>query len=133
MTPNDTLVPGFDDEQTEGLDMTIEAPTGKPPRLVVSISGEIGPYNAYGFKNRVLKAIDAGFVEVILDMSEVGYIASPGIGALTVFLQATRRRDGDVVLAGTSARVYEAIELLGFSQFLKSVPTVEEAMRLLGA
>jgi anti-anti-sigma factor len=133
MAGNDEIVPGFDDEETEGLEITLEAPSGDGVRLVVLLSGEIGPYNAYSFKNRVMRAIDSGFVELILDMREVGYIASPGIGALTAFLRATRPRGGDIVLVGMSARVYEAIELLGFSQFLKSASTVEEAIGVLGA
>ena len=133
MTENDGIVPGFDDEETSGLEMALEAPAGVRPRLVVRLSGEIGPYNAHGFKNRIMRAIDAGYAELILDMREVGYIASPGIGALTAFLQATRPRGGDIVLVGTSARVYEAIELLGFSHFLKSAPTVEEALGMFKA
>jgi len=133
MEGNDGIVPGFDAEETEGLEMTLDARPGKGPRLLVALSGEIGPYNAYGFKSRIMRAIDAGFAELILDMREVRYISSAGIGALTVFLQATKRRGGDLVLVGTSARVYEAIELLGFSQFLKTASTIEEADALLSA
>jgi anti-sigma B factor antagonist len=53
---------------------------------------------------------------VVVDLSEVAYVASAGIKALLVGLRRARLLDGDVRLAALNDRVREVFEMSGFDQ-----------------
>lgn len=70
---------------------------------------------------------DAGHARVVIDMSDVLYVASAGLRALLVGLRRARLLAGDVRLAGLNDRVREVFEMSGFDQVFSIYPTSEAA------
>jgi anti-sigma B factor antagonist len=63
-----------------------------------------------------LKAInDAGRFKIVFDMSGVEFISSAGLRAMIDTQKTCKRWNrGQMVLAGVSPRIHEAMELVGF-------------------
>jgi anti-sigma B factor antagonist len=118
-TGNDAIVPGFDDEQDDGLTITLRKIEELDGGLLLSLNGYIEGHNSNWFQRRVTKAINAGFIRLVFDMSGLHLGADWGIGAFTSFLKAVKLRGGDVVMIKMQPNVYEVFQLLGFSQFFK--------------
>jgi anti-sigma B factor antagonist len=63
---------------------------------------------------------EAGRFRIVLDLSEVDFISSAGLRVM-ISVQKTCKRwnRGEVVLAGVSERVHEALDLAGFVPLFK--------------
>ena len=72
-------------------------------------------------------AIACGFVNIIMDCSKITGVASTGFGVLTNLLKIVHQNNGNIILVNVQQNIYETIELLGFTQFFKIIPTLEEA------
>ena len=64
---------------------------------------------------------DAGNPRVVIDLSEVQYVASAGLKALLKGLRRARLQAGDVRLAAVNDRVREVFEMSGFDQVFTPV------------
>ncbi len=125
---NNEIVPGFDDEKTENLAITLQRAGSEEGCLVMYLQGPLDIYNATSFQKRVDRAIAAGYPKLVVNLSAVGYVGSSGIAALVHLLRTLRARSGDVVLVRPHARVFEVFSLLGFSSFFTFVDSTDEAL-----
>ncbi len=64
---------------------------------------------------------------LIVDLSNVPYVDSAGIGAL-VGAQLSRQQSGTLTLIGVSPRVRDALHITRVEQFLRIADTVEQAV-----
>jgi anti-sigma B factor antagonist len=79
--------------------------------------------------------ISAGRKYLILNLSDVPYISSAGLRALTVALKAVRRPNvaGELVLTSLQRPVWHAFRISGFDQVFSIYETVPEALTVMGA
>lgn len=93
--------------------------------LVVSVSGSLELQISYELQK--LLALIVGGMEsgrrLAIDLSEVSYISSTGVGALTNTLVDAHKRNIEVVFRRVPPKVSSVLELLGLSSFF----TLEEA------
>jgi anti-sigma B factor antagonist len=66
----------------------------------VSVIGECDLYNAPRFSQVMLERLAKGAQRVRIDMSEVSYLDSTGIGSIIKILQAARTLGRDIRFAG---------------------------------
>jgi anti-anti-sigma factor len=95
---NNDIIPGFDDETNDSITLRLQKIVGIEAGLIVHTSGYIDTYSSVFFQNQILRAIEAGFLKIIFEMSGVSYISSTGYGAFTHFLRLVRPQNGDIVL-----------------------------------
>jgi len=127
MTNND-LVPGFDEEKDETLKIKLEEVPEIEGCIMLVLHGYIDTYNSTRFQERVQRVIDAGFTRLIFNCNGLDYVSSTGIGSFTVFLKAVKSQGGDVVLTELQPKVYEVLQLLGFSQFFNIQADLNETI-----
>ena len=72
-------------------------------------------------------AQDAGFRNVILDMSQLEFISSAGVGAIFSKSEAARRRGGDIVLCNVSGNILYVLGELDVADHLTIKPSEQEA------
>jgi anti-sigma B factor antagonist len=80
------------------------------------MKGDCDLYSAPRFKADVLKRIDDGVRRIQIDMSEVDYLDSSGVGAIICILKAAKRSGGEVRfrgLAGNPRQVLARTNILG--------------------
>lgn len=77
--------------------------------------------------------LESGRCHVILDLEELDYISSAGIGSLMALFQALRSRNGSMVLLRPSRRVMDLLHILGFAKLFPIADTRASAGDLLAA
>jgi anti-sigma B factor antagonist len=69
---------------------------------------------------------------VMVDLSQVGFIDSTGIGVLVGALKRAREASGDLIIVGAKDRVHRIFEITGLLGALPLAKTVEEAEKYFG-
>jgi len=101
--------------------------TQEEGKLIVSVSGDIDAYHSGDFKKSIreeLESVDAH--TVVLDMSNVAYIDSAGLGSLVALLKDVRTKGKEFVLASLKPNVKRIFEMTRLDRVFKIVDTLEE-------
>jgi anti-sigma B factor antagonist len=125
---NNDIVAGFDNELNQNLSLRLQKIDGIERSLLISAHGIIDTYNANSFLRRVGRAVEAGFVQLIIDMRGVSFASSTGIGAIVFLLNEAASRGGEVVLLGMQRTVLEVLELLGFARYFTITEDLGESI-----
>jgi len=96
-------------------------------RLVIRVSGEIDVYNAPTLGETV-KAHTGSYRVIVVDLSEVGYIDSAGIGMLSGCQGHVEELGGQLRIVTTNERVLRAIRIAGVPDLRIISPSVEAAL-----
>jgi anti-anti-sigma factor len=84
-----------------------------PQACVVDLRGDIDIAVVPGLTTVLLDALDAGCVNIVLDLSEVTYADSSALGLLVLLDHRLAPLDGRLVLAGANQDVARILELSG--------------------
>ena len=95
---------------------------------VVSVLGEVDLYSSPAMREAILGALSKREPNVVIDLSGVSYMDSSGIATLVEALQASRRVQGRLVLAGLTDRVREVFELARLQSVFDLAPSVDAAL-----
>jgi anti-sigma B factor antagonist len=125
---NNNIVSGFDDKTVDSIKLKLQKIEDMEGGLIVYVSGYIDTYNSILFQNRIEEAIEAGFIRLIIEMSQVTYVSSTGWGALTHFLELLKQRNGDIVLNKPQPKVLAVAQLLGLLQFFIVKSSLDESL-----
>lgn len=83
------------------------------------------------FDEMAEKVLDSKSHRLILDLLQLNYVSSAGLGAIMALLQQLRRKGGDMVLVQPTPRVYRVLEMLGFMDILDVAPNRSAAIQIL--
>ena len=98
---------------------------------VVRIPDDITMDNLQQFADFFRNEINPRFAKVILDMSEVDYFCSSAYGVMIRCLEATRSRNGDMVLANVSESVRRLFEVTRLTSVIRLEQNEETAVKFL--
>jgi anti-sigma B factor antagonist len=93
-----------------------------PKRLDAKIAVE--------FKDKMTELINAGNHNIILDLSNVDFVDSSGLGAIVTSLKILGRR-GDLVVAGVKNDVMTMFTLTRMDRVFRMFPTTADAQQAL--
>jgi anti-sigma B factor antagonist len=83
------------------------------------VSGELDLYTAPRLRDAVIEAIDGGTTNVVLDIADVGFIDSTGLGALVGCLKRAREHSGSlVIVAPDTSPLHKLLTLTGLDDAL---------------
>lgn len=99
---------------------------------VISISGEVDLYNAKEIKQVLDQKIQEGKYEIVVDVSEVPFMDSSGIGTLVTGMYKLRKYYGGLKVAGISGSVAKVFKLTGMESHLQVYESIEEAIQAFG-
>ncbi|MGA2480312.1 MAG: STAS domain-containing protein [Spirochaetia bacterium] len=128
---NEDILPGFDDLSCDSLVIALERVQELKTCLTMKLKGEIDTYSAPFFQRSAQKAIDAGFVHLVLVLDRVDYISSKAVGALIQIQQSARDRGGDLVMARVHPRVMGVFKVLSLENFFQCAPSPAGALALM--
>jgi anti-sigma B factor antagonist len=96
---------------------------------LIGVKGRVDSYTAPQL-NEALEAVNkAGSYKIVLDLNGLEYMSSAGFRTLLVSQKNCKRYNrGEVVLAAVPKRIYEAIELTGFTPLFKIFTDVTAAV-----
>ena len=92
-------------------------------RVDLQVAGE--------FRTALLEVIDAGHHRLVIDMGDVHFVDSSGLGALVSALKTLRllKRDGDIRLANVQPPVVALLEIIRLHRVFSSYPSVDQAVQ----
>jgi anti-sigma B factor antagonist len=97
---------------------------------IIDIVGEMDLYNSYKLKELLMKMIEKKIERFIVNMDDVEYIDSSGIGALIYITSTIKKLNLKLVVANIHGSVKKVIELTKLSNFFPSAATLEEAVTM---
>jgi anti-sigma B factor antagonist len=130
---NNDIVPGFEDEKCEGLEISLRKIEELKGGLLLSLKGFIDADSINSFQRRVTLAIDAGFIRLVFDMTDVLWINETVISKLPYFLSnGVKPHGGDIVFINIRRKVCEYFQRLGLLQFIVIKANFDEAIAFWG-
>ena len=114
------------------IPLVIEKISDFPGQGILCLHGPLTMENVYPFQNAVRREESAD--SVILDLSEVPYVDSSGLGSLVSTYVSRQKAGKRVALAGVNERVFRLFEVTKVESLFLIFDTIEQAvMALSGA
>jgi anti-sigma B factor antagonist len=103
-------------------------------RLVAAFSGEIGWDARDELVPAITEAVDGkigsdGVPKIIIDLENVDFVNSAGIGALFQLIKDFEPRKGKIVMANLPLAIVQLFNTVGLNRFVPFADSMEEARR----
>ncbi|OHD63857.1 MAG: hypothetical protein A2176_12140 [Spirochaetes bacterium RBG_13_51_14] len=95
---------------------------------VIQVSGEVDLYNVSELKKALFSITDGRHFSVIVDMKNVNYMDSSGIGALVAGQKKMRAHNGRFALMNIHEDVLNILKLATLDKFFKIYDTEDEIL-----
>lgn len=96
--------------------------------VVVSPQGEIGYSEATVFRTWLRKAHDAKAPRVVVDLSKVDYMNTPGVATLVESLQIAKKAKTRLILCGMNEKVFAIFKIARLDTVFEITPTAADAI-----
>jgi anti-sigma B factor antagonist len=94
---------------------------------LVRLEGRLDATAAPDLQNRLIAAIAEGKTRLAVDLSNVSFVDSTGLGALVFSLKAARRAEGDLRLVAPSAQAMKLLRLTTLDRVFRTGETPDRA------
>jgi anti-sigma B factor antagonist len=109
--------------------MDLELETNKhDDQTVLTVRGEIDVYTAPRLRQAIVDLVDAGAVNLVIDMEKVDFLDSTGLGVLVEGLKRVRTRGGDLSIVVTQDKIIKIFEITGLNKAFSLHTSVDHAL-----
>lgn len=113
--------------QSVGVDFRVET-SERDGRSIVSAAGELDAHSAPLLEAEVRELSMVAGGALVIDLSEVSFIDSTGLGVLVTALKHTREAGGRLDCVVSTPRVLKVLALTGLDVVIPLHATVDEAL-----
>lgn len=97
-------------------------------KLICKINGDFDAYHSAEIKKQIKEKMENSTVnKIVIDMSDVPYIDSAGLGAMVAILKDARHLGKEIVLLSPRQNVRRIFEMTRLDKVFKIVEVLEEA------
>jgi anti-sigma B factor antagonist len=100
---------------------------------IVRPHGRLNMVTAASLKEVVVSQIAAGATQFVVDLADVEFMDSSGLGALVSGLKSARQAGGDLRIASATAQVHMVLKLTNLDRVLTLHDSVDEALTAIDA
>jgi len=86
--------------------------------------------NAHEMVEAVTSAQTRGFKFIIVDMADLEFLSSAGVGSILGTVETSRDMQGDIVLCNVSGTILHVLEVLDLADFLTIKSTMQDAVAM---
>ena len=97
-------------------------------KVVLRISGRMDAESASTFENQCNSCIAEGFTTVVLDLSDLTYVSSMGLGAIVKVAKLLSGKGGEMRICCTTGLVRQLFEITRLNHLFPSHGSVESAL-----
>jgi anti-sigma B factor antagonist len=97
-------------------------------KTVVSVGGEIDVYTAPKLREQIVQLVEDGRYHLVIDMEDVEFLDSTGLGVLVGGLKRVRAHDGSLRLVCTQERILKIFRITGLTKVFPIHDTVAAAV-----
>ena len=94
---------------------------------VIKPTGDLDVYTVGSLRDAIGSMIEDGTTRVVVDLDQVPFMDSSGLGALMGGVRRLREAGGDLAIACTREQHLKLFTITGFGEGVSIAPTVEEA------
>jgi anti-sigma B factor antagonist len=109
------------------MELTLNVSPGAPGFTVIAVGGEIDVYTAPKLREKLISLVESGSYHLIVDMEEVEFLDSTGLGVLVGGLKRVKAHDGGIDLVCTQSRILRIFRITGLSNVFDIYDTVAAA------
>jgi len=95
---------------------------------VLAVGGEIDVYSAPELREKLLELSHGDHTTAVVDLSDVSFVDSTGLGVLVSGLKRFREAGGDLPLVVTQPQILKVLEITGLSTVFAVHPTLAAAL-----
>jgi anti-anti-sigma factor len=95
---------------------------------VAEMAGDLNLLCATDVRTRLAAAVNDGQRRLVVDLSQVGFIDSSGLGALISGLKSARQAGGDLRIANPGEQARVVLKLTTLDRVLRPYDSVEDAL-----
>ncbi|MBW3621926.1 MAG: STAS domain-containing protein [Armatimonadetes bacterium] len=95
---------------------------------VIDLRGEVDAFTAPKLKQEIINLIERGTTKLAVNLADVKYLDSTGLGVLIGGLKRTRDRGGELVLICPNVRIMRIFEITGLSRIFEMFQSEAEAL-----
>jgi anti-sigma B factor antagonist len=111
----------------ERVDLTLSTKV-EGDRTVVAVGGEIDVYTAPKLREHLIDLVSGGSYHLIIDMENVDFLDSTGLGVLVGGLKRVRSHEGSLDLVCTQDRILKIFRITGLTKVFTIHASVDEAL-----
>lgn len=98
---------------------------------IIDVNGEMDLYNSYKLKELVMKMLEKNVKNFIINLEQVDYIDSSGIGALIYICSTMKKMNHKFAISNVHGSVKKVIELTKLMGYFPIANSVEEALLMI--
>lgn len=83
---------------------------------VIYPKGHLDAHNVERFEKEIQKLITKNNIKIVINLKDLNYISSAGLGIIMGYLEEIREKGGDIKLCSVNERVYGIFDLVGFTE-----------------
>lgn len=102
------------------------ATTPGSDRYLITVSGEVDLATSPDLDTAIIAAIDAGAASVVIDLSDVSFMDSSGLGVIVRALKRCREAEIDLDLVITNERVLKVFGITGLDQVIPIHASIQD-------
>ena len=99
---------------------------------VLEVVGELDAYTSPRLREQLVDQSRAGRHRLVVDLAEVSFMDSSGLGVLVGGLKRARAAGGSVTLTGASAHILGVLRITGLTRVFAVYATTAEALSAAG-
>ncbi len=94
---------------------------------VLLLNGFLDAHTAQIFEKELQTLVDEQRYKIVVNLAELNYISSAGLGVFMGFIEDVRENSGDIKLSNLIPKVYKVFDLLGFPSLYEIFDKEEDA------
>ncbi len=95
---------------------------------VIDVQGEIDIYTAPRLRELLIDLVSQGSYQLVVNLDEVGFLDSTGLGVLVGGLRRVRAHDGSLDLVCTREPILKIFRITGLTEVFGIYQTVDQAI-----
>jgi anti-sigma B factor antagonist len=108
------------------VDLTLSTRT-EGDRTIVTVGGEIDVYTAPKLREELIDLVSGGAHHLVIDMENVDFLDSTGLGVLVGGLKRVRAHEGSLRLVCTQERILKIFRITGLTKVFPIHDSVADA------
>lgn len=100
--------------------------------FLIEVKGEMDLYNAGKLKELFMGLMQKNITKLIVDMNEVEYLDSSGVGVLIHICNTAAKKNVSFAMANIHGSVKKVIELTRLTDYFPMAGSVQDATKIVG-
>ena len=88
-------------------------------KTIIKTAARIDTMNAEQFEQDIQPALADGGVEIIMDCSDLTYMASSGLRIIQKTMRTVMQHKGEFKMVNVNPEIYKVLAMTGFTKFMK--------------